>query len=192
MRHFRYIVAGCGFFLLFSACKKWVDPNPSVDPRITERRYCNDPQAVNYNWDFPGTQDSSVCFFPSDLFEGNYSFTDSIYFQDNSLDTNRTFQTYTLNITRTSKNQFKLAGFCGGNDINFTAQRTTYLAYADTTLKLNDTTFAFGQPLCRIQDTLTGTLSKSKTDSLSRHIYIEWRVVSDSGINFHKGTAIKL
>ncbi len=172
------------------SCEKWKDANPDVDPRITERRYCNDPEAMNYNWDFPGLPDSTLCIYPADNFQGTYSFTDSIYFSDNTLDTNRIFQNYILQLTPTAKNKLLLSGFCTGNNLMFTAERISNNAYADTTLKINDSTYAYGQFFCRMQDTLTGTISKPK-DSLPERIYIEWTVVSDSGVNYHKGTAIK-
>lgn len=175
----------------FSACEKWKDPNPDPDPRVAERKYCNDPQAVNYNWDFPGLPDSTVCIYPADLFEGTYSFTDSVYNANNELDTAGSLKVYTIQLIPTSKNKLNLTGFCPSNAIAFTAERTTYRAVADTTLKLNDTTFFYGQPLCRIEDTLTGSVTKQRYDSSGKTIYIEWMVVSDSGVNYHKGTAIK-
>lgn len=179
------------FFMLVVACQKWTDPAPVDDPRIKDRKYCNDPLAVNYNWGFPGVADSTTCVYPADLFKGTYTFTDSVYFNDETtLDSAHSFQTYTLQLSPISKTKFHLSGFCS-NDLVFTAGRSTYQASADTTLKLNDTTYAFGQPLCRIQDTLTGTISKSKTDSTFHSVTIAWKVISDSGINYHKGTAIK-
>jgi len=173
------------------SCQKWKDTTAVVDPRITARKYCNDPAAVNYNWDFPGVQDSTVCIYPVNLYEGTYSFNDSIYFEDNILDSGRILQTYNIQLVPAGKNKLLLKGYCS-NDIQFTVQRNGLKAYADTTLKLDDTTFAYGQPLCRILDTLTGTIIKSTNDSTKKNLFIEWRVVSDTGINYHKGTAIKL
>ena len=179
------------FLFAVSACEKWKDPNPDPDPRIGERTYCNDPEAVNYNWDFPGVPDSTKCIFPADLFAGTYSFTDSVYNASNEFDSAGSLKTYTIQLVSTSKKKLELAGFCPSNVILFTAERTSYLANADTTLKLDDTTFFFGQPLCRIEDTLTGTISKNRNDSTGKTIFIEWMVVSDTGLNYHKGTAIK-
>lgn len=179
--------------LLHFSCKKWTDPAPYDDPQVQERKYCNDPEAVNYNWDFPGIADSTTCIFPADLYTGTYTFTDSIYFDDETtLDTDLVFQTYTLQIIRNAKSKFSIQGFCSSNELTFTAGRSTYQASADTTLKQDDSTYAYGQPLCSIQDTLTGTVTKSTTDTTGKTITISWEVVSDTGINYHKGTAIKL
>src|SRR5438132_180001 len=73
-----------GISLLLAACKKYVDEPGKSDPRLS-RKYCNDPEAVNFNRDFPGTADNSVCFFPSDAFKGTYTFTDSIYIGKDTL-----------------------------------------------------------------------------------------------------------
>ena len=182
-----YIVCLAGL----SACEKWKDPNPDPDPRIAERKYCNDPQAVNYNWDFPGVADSTVCIYPANLYEGTSSFTDSVYNMGEELDSAASLKVYTLQLIPVSKVKLQLAGFCPANVLLFTAERTTYRAVADTTLKYDDTTFFYGQPLCRIEDTLTGSITKQRYDSTGKTIYIEWMVVSDSGVNYHKGTAIK-
>ena len=44
-----------GIILLVAAsCSKYTDDPGETDPRLS-RKYCNDPEAVNYNRDFPGT-----------------------------------------------------------------------------------------------------------------------------------------
>src|SRR5947208_3141374 len=65
-------------FLISASCKKYTDQPGKSDPRLA-RKYCNDPSAVNYNRDFPGTEDNSICYYPTDVFKGQYTFTDSIY-----------------------------------------------------------------------------------------------------------------
>src|ERR1043165_6289024 len=78
MRYFSLIILSLALVMGFAfSCKKWQDPAPKEDPRLT-RPYCNDPEAVNYNWDFPGKPDNSVCFYPSDLFAGTYTFWDTV------------------------------------------------------------------------------------------------------------------
>jgi hypothetical protein len=56
---------------------------------------------------------------------------------------------------------------------------------------LNDTTKAFGQPFCRILDTLSGTITKDRFDTTNTKIKFNWKVVSDTGTYYHKGTAVK-
>lgn len=191
MKFFRplIIIAAVGVFVF--SCKKYKDPDLATDPRIATRKYCNDPLAVNYNWDFPGVPDNTVCFYPTDIFKGSYLFTDSIYRSDNSFDSARSLITYTLNIIPYTTNKFALVGFCGnGDSLKFTAERTTYRGNADTTIKLNDSTYVYGQFFCSSLDTLTGTLMRPKGDSVS--LLIDFTVLSDTGLNYHRGTAIKL
>lgn len=52
MKYFKVFILLALSVSIFFSCEKWKDPNPDVDPRITERKYCNDPEAINYNWDF--------------------------------------------------------------------------------------------------------------------------------------------
>lgn len=52
----------------------------------------------------------------------------------------------------------------------FTAGRTTYSASADSTFKFNDTIKVYGQPLCRIADTLSGTIVKNRYDTTNTQL----------------------
>jgi len=175
---------------VFYSCKKWSDPTTPTDPRLNERKYCNDPEAVNYNWNFPGKPDNSVCIYPSDLFKGTYTFTDSIYNDQQLFDSAGSQTLYTLQFIPVDKSRFRVVGFCANTDsLKFTAERSTYQANADTTIFLNDTTKVYGQFFCRNLDTLSGNIVKSRSDSTS--ITIQFQVVSDTGINYHRGTAIK-
>src|SRR6218665_3868599 len=64
-------------FLCISSCKKWVDEK-GPDLGLTNK-YCNIPDAVNYNWGFPGIADSLVCYYPADVFKGDFILHDSIF-----------------------------------------------------------------------------------------------------------------
>src|SRR5579872_3418748 len=81
MRNISFIVI---FFLMLTegvcSCSKYKDTKATADPRLTNP-YCNDTNAVNYNWGFPGKPDSTVCFYPTDVFKGIYTFNDSIFLQ---------------------------------------------------------------------------------------------------------------
>lgn len=176
--------------IVAAGCEKWVDQKAEEDPRINERAYCNDPEAVNFNWNFPGKPDSSTCFYPSDIFKGTYLFVDSVYNGDNIFDSARSTTTYTLTLMPYSHNHFGLIGFCGNEPLKFTAERSTYRANADSTIQISDTTFDYGQYFCRTQDTIAGFIFKDRNDSSSR-LFIEFSVRSDTGLNFHRGTAIK-
>jgi len=190
LNHFTFIFLGA--LLLLISCEKWQDSKADSDPRLQDRKYCNDPDAVNFNWGFPGVPDSTKCIFPTDLYAGTYSFTDSIYSSNNLLDTLQSKTTYTLYIIPLSKKQFIVKGFCSSNDsLFFTAGRTTYSASADSTFKFNDTIKVYGQPLCRIADTLSGTIVKNRYDTTNTQLFIDWKVISDTGTFYHRGTAIK-
>lgn len=191
MKLFRSLFLFLSVGLFIFSCKKYKDPDPATDPRIPTRKYCNDPKAVNYNWDFPGVPDNSVCIYPTDLFKGSYLYTDSVYHADNTFDSALSLITYTLQVIPNSVNKFSLIGFCGnGDSLRFTAERTSYRANADTTIKLNDTTFVYGQFFCSSLDTMTGTLTRPKGDSV--RLKIDFTVHSDTEVNFHRGTATKL
>lgn len=175
------------FICLFSvhACKKYQDPKGNRDPRLDSTVYCNDPEAVNFNWGFPGTPDSSICYYPADIYEGIYLFTDSIYNSDNSLDSARSVTTLTLQLLALDKQRFAVVGFCGGSDtLYFTAERVSLNASVDTLVA------QLGQFLCRQQDTIYGDLSRNITDTTG-DILIDLIVRSDTGVNFHRGKAYK-
>lgn len=160
------------------SCKKYEDKPGPDDPRLT-RPYCNDPEAVNYNWDFPGKPDNTVCRYPSDIFAGRYAFTDSVYNSANSLVLQRQ---YTLDLVARSRSQMALLGFCGPTDtVRMTATRF-FRATVDTTIE-------GGQPFCRPLDTLSGYITRTAADE--RRLKFFFAVVSDTGLTYHRGTAVK-
>ena len=166
------------------SCKKWVDPAPTTDPRLNNP-YCNDPEAVNYNWGFPGKPDNSLCFFPSDIFNGTYTFVDSVYQASTGFFI--LTQTQTLNVVKRSQNKLEVFGLCGTGSLFITAH-SNFIATIDTTV--GDTTiFNRGQLLCRTQDTASGTITYNRIDSL---LHISITVVSDTGITTHTGKAKKI
>src|SRR5262245_8926779 len=99
-----FLLGGMSFVLLLASCEKWEDTPGKSDPRL-ERKYCNDPEAVNYNRDFPGTADNSVCYYPSDAFSGRYSFIDSIYDEGNKLIKQ---ESLVIDVTALTHNTFKM------------------------------------------------------------------------------------
>ena len=177
--------------IFVGSCEKWTDPDSKPVPGIEDRKYCNDPEAVNYNWGFPGTPDSSVCYYPVDVFAGTYSFRDSVYNDDNSLDSIKSLNTIQIQIVPLTKSRFALVGFCPNDSLRFTALRNALNASSDSTIRESDTSFNYGQFLCRTEDTLVGTITRNQTDTTFSQIYINFTVDSDTAINFHRGTAYK-
>jgi hypothetical protein len=160
------------------SCKKYHD-EPGQTVSQLSRKYCNDPEAVNYNLNFPGTADNSVCYYPADAFSGNYRFTDSIYNATNSLALQLPL---TLQMVARNHNQFDITGFCpGGAALHFTANRSLHAT--------GDTTVLSGQILCRSKDTVSGYLTRSLGDSTRVMFYLT--VVSDTGTTIHQGTAYR-
>jgi hypothetical protein len=96
-----------------------------------------------------------------------------------------------LQIIPVSKSAIRIIGFCGATDsLRLSAQRSTYRADVDSTIQVTDTTFDYGQFFCRSLDTLSGSITKDRYDST--RLIIDFKVVSDTGVNYHRGTAIKL
>jgi hypothetical protein len=175
---FRYILLLAVVAVCIEGCKKYKDEPGQYDPRLV-RKYCNDPEAVNYNFDFPGTADNSVCFYPTDALKGTYNFVDSVYAGSTTLVKE---QTLTLVLSGENRTKLLISGFCGGGEqLRFTVNRALRAT--------GDTTIANGQRMCRDKDTLSGYISRSLGDSTRLKFYLT--VVSDTGVTQHQGTAYR-
>ncbi len=182
---YRLFPAVVMILMVFSACKKAEDKVGLADDRLNDRTYCNDPSAVNYNWGFPGKPDNSICFYPTEVFKGSYLLEDSMF------DVNYIFtgmRTITLNIQANDYTKLTITGFCNDNSsLQFTADKF-FRASADTTIFVDSVKMG-GQLLCRPVDTLSGLITTSRGNDTS--IRINFTVISDTGISYHIGTAIK-
>jgi hypothetical protein len=167
------------------ACKKWKDPAPTTDPRLT-KPYCNDPEAVNYNWGFPGKPDNTLCFYPKDLFVGNYLFVDSVYIPARGLFIYSDSIVLHIYSTPGSNSKINVIGFCGGDTLKLTAGQS-FIATVDTLI--GDSLTYRGQYWCRKVDTVSGTIFDSRIDTL---LHINLQIVSDTGITTHIGKAKKI
>jgi hypothetical protein len=172
----------CSLFILV-ACQKWKDPAAKTDPRLTNP-YCNDPEAVNYNWGFPGKPDSTTCVYPADKYVGDYLYHDSVYLADNTL-------TYakptpdTLHIYALSKTIIGVVGFCDDKSmLKFDVDRTLNTI-------MDTTGGAKGQMFCTPGDTATGGISPDATDTTHSRYFINLSVQIDTLVNIHKGIARK-
>lgn len=170
---------GCLLVLLgTNSCDKWIDEKaPDIG---LDKKYCNIPDAVNYNWNFPGIADSSVCYYPADVFKGDFILYDTIRGNNDSFISAQTRQ---LHIEADGKEKIIIGGFCDNTgNLYFTANR--YLrAVSDTTLANEG-----GQLICRETDTLFGEISRIiNTDTFS----INFTVYNDTGTIRHKGVFYK-
>ncbi len=97
---------------LFSvgSCRKYSDPAPIEDERLDTNFYCNDPDAVNYNWDFPGTPDQGECIFPADAFEGSYTILDSSFSTTDSFVSASVYNNGELD--KVANNYVNLSNYC--------------------------------------------------------------------------------
>lgn len=166
------------------SCKKYSDKKGVLDPRLN-RPYCNDPNAVNYNWDFPGKPDNSVCFYPTDLFQGYYEFHDSVFLKSSGLFIHA--DTFVVTIHKLSNTKFSLLGWCpNGDSLIFTAG-ASFTASVDTTI--GDTLTNRGQALCNIADTINGYITKDRIDT-SGLLTFTFQVYADTGVvTLHNGSA---
>jgi hypothetical protein len=163
-------------FISLSGCmKKFADPE-AVSYAGQDSLYCNDPAAINYNHEFPGTADNTTCIFPTDVFVGAYSLIDSVFTPDYA-----SFYVIedTINIYALSKTKLAVVGYCGPYDsIKLTAGR-----YYKATI---DTTIGNGQALCSIKDTISGIFSVDATE----RVRVNFTLGGDTaGIKYHRGTA---
>lgn len=178
----RILVAG-GLLLGLGACTQDEKDYPATDPRLQTRRYCNSPSAVNYNWNFPGVPDNSICFYGADLFTGNFRYRDSIYKTSGALDSAASGKEYSLTILRLDSNRVSLTGFCNpAETLRLTAPRTGFRATLDSTGPK-------GQRFCRIQDTVSGYLTRNLADSTGVKLFLT--LISDTGTTLHRGTAYR-
>lgn len=164
--------------LLFAlSCKPYKDPDPIKDPRLTNP-YCNDPAAINYNWEFPGVPDNTTCIFPSDVFEGNYIWYDST--QDENLNI-LAFDSTFVNVAKVDTTRLTLSGKCNYN-LSLTADRFLNIVI--------DSLHGDGQQFCQTNDTIIGTgLKIGFADTTS--FTMNYIIVSDTGSSFHKAYFLK-
>src|ERR1044072_1094940 len=125
----RYILLILLSLCMVIACKKATNNTPDTDSRLP-RLYCNDPEAVNYNWNFPGTPDNTTCVYPTEVFSSAYTYPDSVYFSDGTF---LFTKAYTLQVHTLDKIRLSLFGFCPGStdSLTLTANRF-YHADLDT------------------------------------------------------------
>ena len=183
------------FSILLFACQKEDKKGNSDDPRLTNK-YCNDPRAVNYNWNFPGTPDNSLCFYPSSVFQGTYLFTDTVLNKDYVLaDTAHPSYTYMITLIPIGNdyNKMLLQGLHICSDTNdaitLTATRFFKATVDSTAHPVLDSTLLPGQILSHCADTVSGYLTKSNGDDINLRVSL--MVYNDTGIVYHVGTAKK-
>ncbi|WP_157977153.1 hypothetical protein [Taibaiella helva] len=171
-----------GMAAVLYACSKYKDPPPAVpNDELKNRKYCNDPLAVNFNWGFPGTPDSTICIYPVDSFLGSWALTDTAFLPDGTIKSTQTRNLVFTATEDTLKTHLSATGWCG-NTFPFFATANKYRrAVIDTLLEGSP-----GQHICNNTDTLSGSLLLGNDT-----MHIDFAITDAEGTLYHKGTAIR-
>jgi hypothetical protein len=172
--------------VLFYACKKYEDPaRPDIGNGLDGRYYCNDPIAINYNWNFPGHPDNTKCIYPVDSFLGTWAFKDYVLLPNGDTDAVVDRMLTFVSTEDSIERHLAVTGWCTGN--------TPFYLTATKYGKAEVDTLPGGSPgqfLCVTTDTLNGKFLKSAYQS-GDSMKVDLSVSDVDGIKYHKGIAIK-
>lgn len=174
--------AGC--LLLLTACSKSGDKKgPDISDQLN-RKYCNIPGAVNYNWNFPGIEDNSTCFFATSFYEGNWMFVDTVKSHDETvirIDTlGLSFQKIEQDLTY---QKMHMTGWCGTESLIIDVDRF-YLARTDSF----DNNQGW-QKICNNRDSVFVEMRKSIYDTTQLTINIIQYL--PTSVLYHSGSGIR-
>ncbi len=182
----KYILAPLllGLVSFFASCEKHEDK--PIKDWDGEGFYCNDPEAVNYNWGFPGNINDSLCIYPTDLFVGDWILTDTVF--------NDTFaiveiQERTISFVNKSDDSMshlmELQGYCN-NNTPIVLQANRFMLASLVDLIEDD----LGQLGCDGESILTGFIRLKDFQSDTLYLQIMRRSAQDDNFTI-KGTAFK-
>ncbi|WP_162903193.1 hypothetical protein [Taibaiella koreensis] len=176
------LLLAMGMAAFFYACSKYKDPPPGVpNDELKKRHYCNDPLAVNYNWGFPGTPDSTICTYPVDSFLGAWVLTDTAFFPDGTVQGSQTRNLVFTSTEDTVKRHLSVSGWCG-NTMPFLVTADKYKKAVVDTLLVGSP----GQYICNNTDTLSGGLRQGNDTLL-----IDFTITNAGSTLYHKGVAVR-
>lgn len=176
--------------IAIGGCKKETGNQKTYDERL-EKPYCNDPDAINYNWDFPGRPDNSTCFYADEVFKGTYELTDSLLNADFIPDT-PSKATFLITISAIDKKHLRMSGYAMNSICTLTSLALTADRYYKATIDSffvppPDSAYLPGMPVCST-DTLSGYISiNPKGDTLK----LVFSVQGDTGLYYHQAIGIK-
>ncbi len=176
---FNKCVVVLGIFA-FASCTKGEDTaSPDISDLLTNR-YCNNPNAVNYNWNFPGIEDNATCFFSYYFYEGDWIFIDTIRRSDSSI---VGVETYYLNFEKiipdTSESLMAMSGWCSSASLIIHVDRF-YFARTDSF----DNNGGW-QKMCSNSDSIFVQMRKDIVDTTALDINIQ--EVKNNETFFHRG-----
>lgn len=171
--------------LLGVGCSTYTDPEkPDIEDEL-QNKYCNIPTAVNYNWNFPGKEDNSICFYSWDLYEGSWQFIYDVYAANNNIDklfSDTIILSFSKNVADTTKASMQVSGWCASGSMNILIDRF-YIAKTDTMPN------GFNYQIVCL-DTLSGTLEKNILDTAT--LSLKMAVNSPNGQFNYIGVGTKL
>lgn len=167
--------------VIISACEKYSDKKGGDIKDQLNRKYCNIPHAINYNWNFPGIEDNTTCYFAYEYFQGNWTFVDTIKKQDEIIQIDTLVISFEHNNADTTYGTIFLNGWCANEKLKLIADRF-YNVVTDT--MENGEKY---QVVCNNQDTISGTISKDISDSTK--LSIKLNVTNANGTFLHVGNA---
>jgi|SRR5690554_613977 len=166
------------------SCKKEGDPDPiDLEDQLTNP-FCNDPRAINYNWGFPGKADSTVCQFPVDSFLGNWIFTDSVFYEDETFSEVVIRNLQFFSTEDTLLQHMEVHGWCMNNNIIYLTADRFNNALLDDLIENHG-----GQLGCSSEDTLSGHFNKNFIGNDSMRITVSEK--GAEGTKNHRGLAIR-
>lgn len=173
------------WLILGVSCSTYTDPEkPDIDDQL-QNKYCNIPTAVNYNWNFPGKEDNSICFYSWDFYEGRWQFINDVYAANNNVEklySDTIVLSFSKNAADTAKAEMQVSGWCGSGNFNILIDRF-YIAKTDTMPN------GFNYQIVCL-DTISGTLEKNIMDTST--LSLKMSVLSPNGQFNYIGIGTKL
>lgn len=176
----------CVFMLGFISCDRYEDKTLQDWDDQDNSYYCNQADAINYNWGFPGLINDSICIFPNEVFEGTWYLTDTIFNDTLGIEQiQERWVTIDWVADDTISYKLKMMGFCEEDQpLYFDANRFMLANIVDD---LEDTN---GQLYCDLTSSISGNIRKDNIDSDT--LYLQMLQQTNTDLLFTiKGRAIK-
>src|SRR5690554_1322158 len=168
----------------FASCEKYEDKaNKDWDG---DEFYCNDPEAVNYNWGFPGEINDSLCIYPTELFVGDWIMIDTVFNDTLAIIDIQQRAVSFVNKSDDSLNHLiELEGYCEDHStIIFQANRFMLASVLD--ILVDD----LGQLNCDGESIITGFIRTQSLQSDTLYLQLMKRTAQDENFMI-KGVAFK-
>lgn len=170
--------------LCLTACNKEDKKGEDVTDKL-KNKYCNIPGAINYNWNFPGIEDNSICYFATDYYEGTWKLTDSVRLEDSTfVRVDTLYLEFNKIGSDTTNSKMHLRRWCITSDI-WVQVNKYYIGMTDTTQNAEG-----WQLVCNGRDSLKINFSRNVFDSTIVDFTI--RQFNNDTMYYHQATGVKL